>query len=226
MCKHRILVSLFSLFITLSAIAQSGPSTWVELEFSKKIIKNLKVEFNPELRLFNDFKIDTYILEGGLSYKVHEYLTVAGYYRYENTHDYKPNKDIYVWEPSNRIALDAKTGFDIDRFTWAFRLRYTNGGDLANSNNDNDSYFRYRAKVDYNIKGSKLIPFASIEAFHDLNANYFDKMRYTGGMAYPLNKNNELSLFYRLQDYLEADNPLKESMNIIGVGYSLKFWMN
>jgi hypothetical protein len=45
-------------------------------------------------------------------------------------------------------------------------------------------------------------------------------MRYTGGLSYPINKSNELSLFYRLQDYSET---AKESMDIIGIGYSLKF---
>ena len=41
-----------------SVFAQSEPSTWVELEFSKKIVKNLKLEFNPELRLFGGFEMD------------------------------------------------------------------------------------------------------------------------------------------------------------------------
>ncbi len=70
------------------------------------------------------------------------------------------------------------------------------------------------------MKGSKLAPYISVEAFHDLILNDVDKMRYTGGLSYPINKNNELSLFYRLQDYSEI---AKESMNIIGIGYSLKF---
>lgn len=226
MIKNKLLIAVASAFLTLSAVAQSDPSTWIELEFSKKIVKNLKVEFNPELRLFNDFQIDTYILEGGLSYKLHDYLTVAGYYRYENTHDYKPNRDVYVWEPSNRFAFDAKTGFDIQRFNVSFRLRYTNGAEIDNPNEDRYSFFRYRAKIDYDINNSKLTPYVSAEAFHDLELNYFDKMRYTGGFAYPLNKNNEVSLFYRLQDYYEYDKLLdekKESMNILGIGYSLKF---
>lgn len=229
MVRKKLLIAVLSVFFALSAVAQSNPSTWVELEFSKKIVRNLKVEFNPELRLFNDFKIDTYILEGGLSYKLHDYLTVAGYYRYENTNDYKPNREVYEWEPSNRFAFDAKTGFDVQRFNLSFRLRYTNGAEVNNPDEGRYSFFRYRTKIDYDIKGSKLIPTASIEAFHDLDANYFDKMRYTGGVAYPLNKNNELSLFYRLQDYLEdpeIDEILhedKESMHIIGIGYSLKF---
>lgn len=226
MAKSKILLSIICVFLAFTAIAQSGPNTWVELEFSKKIIKNLKVEFNPELRFYEDFRMDTYILEGGLSYKLHQYLTVAGYYRYENTNDYKPNRDVYVWEPSNRYAFDAKTDVDINRFNIAFRLRYTNGAEINNPDEDRYSFFRYRGKVDYDIKGSKIIPSVSVEAFHELKENYFDKMRYTGGLAYPLNKNNELSLFYRLQDYLELENSLdekKESMNIIGVGYSLKF---
>ena len=229
MAKNKILIFILSLFISTAAIAQSNPSTWIELGFSKKIVKNLKVEFNPELRFFNDFKMDSYILEGGLSYKLHDYLTVAGYYRYENTNDYKPNREVYVWEASNRFAFDAKTGFDIQRFDVSFRLRYTNGAEVDRPDEERLSFLRYRTKIDYDIKGSKFIPYASLEAFHDLKENYFDKIRYTGGLAYPLNNDNELSLFYRLQDCLEdpsIDEALvdkKESMHIIGIGYSLKF---
>lgn len=225
MTRNKLLIVILSFILSSSAIAQSGPNPWAELEFSKKIVKNLRLEFNPELRFYNDFRMDTYILEGGLSYKLHKYLSVAGYYRYENTNDYKPKKDIYVWEPANRFALDAKTDVDVARFNFSFRLRYTSGAKVNQVTNENDSYFRYRAKAEYNIKGSKLVPYVSYEVFHDLKQNYFDKMRYTGGLAYPLNKNNELSLFYRLQDYLEYNSleDKKESLNIIGVGYSLKF---
>jgi len=231
MAKNKILIFILSLFLSTAAIAQSDPSTWIELEFSKKIVKNLKFEFNPELRLFGGFKMDTYILEGGLSYKLHDYLTLAGYYRYENEYNYRDGRDIYEWEPSNRFAFDAKTGVELARFNFQFRLRYTNGSDLDQEDKKHYSFLRYRGKIDYDIKGSKIIPYVSLEAFHDLDANYFDKMRYTGGLAYPLNKNNELSLFYRLQDYLEDPNAnsdelldeKKESMNIIGIGYSLKF---
>lgn len=204
----------------LSGYAQNGPSTWIELEFSKKIVNNLKIEFNPELRLLSDFKMDTYILEGGLSYKLHKYLTIAGYYRYENAWDYKKSTGAYKGQiASNRLAFDAKSGFYLDRFEFQFRLRYTNGADFDQTTDDRTSYFRYRAKIDYDIKNSKLVPFLSIEAFHDLILNDVDKMRYTGGLLYPINKSNELSLFYRIQDY----SGLKTSMDIIGVGYSLKF---
>lgn len=226
MMRKKLLIVVLSVVTALSAVAQSDPSTWLELGFSKKIVKNLKVEFNPELRLFGGFEMDKYILEGGLSYKLHDYLTVAGYYRYENERNFRDKREIYEWEASNRFAFDAKTGVELSRFNFQFRLRYTNGADFDKTTDDTYSFFRYRGKLDYDIKGSKIIPYVSAEAFHDLKLNYFDKMRYTGGVAYPLTKDSELSVFYRLEDYYEYNELVdekKESRNIIGLGYSLKF---
>lgn len=219
--RNKINILIFFILLAFVGYAQSGPSTWVELEFSKKIIKNLKVEFNPELRLLGGFEMDSYILEGGLSYKLHKYLTLAGYYRFEETWDYKKSTGAYKGKiSSNRMAFDAKSGFEIKRLAIQFRVRYTNGADFDQTTDDKASYFRYRAKIDYDIKGSKFVPFVSAEAFHDLILKDVDKMRYTTGLAYSINKNNEVGLFYRLQDYSETD---KSSINIIGIGYSLKF---
>jgi hypothetical protein len=219
MKKSRLLLVFLPLFFAFSGFAQNGLSTWFELGISKKITKNLKIEFNPELRLLGGFKMDSYILEGGLSYNLHQYLTVAGYYRYEDVYDYKNSTGEYKDQTAqNRIALDIKTGFEWKRLDVQFRLRYTNGADFDQTTNDKASYFRYRAKTSYDIKGSKLVPFASVEVFHDLILKEVDKIRYTGGLEYPFNKKNELSLFYRLQDY----SGVKQSVNIIGIGYSLK----
>ena len=225
MKKIRILLFLLSVLFTTSTFAQNGPSTWFELEFSKKIVKNLKVEFNPELRLHGGFEMDTYILEGGLSYKLHKYLTLAGYYRYENEYNYREKRQIYEWEPSNRFAFDARSGFALNRFDFKFRIRYTNGSDFDQTTDDKTSYFRYRAKIDYNIKDSKLTPYLSVEVFHDLILKDLDKIRYTSGLTYSINKKNEIGLFYRLQDYIEPAGTLtkNESINIVGIGYSLSF---
>jgi len=219
--RNKINLLILAMLFSFSGYAQSGTSTWVELEFSKEIWKNMKVEFNPELRMLGGFEMDSYILEGGLSYKLHKYFTLAGYYRFEKEWKYNNSTGAYKGQvSSSRMAFDAKSGFELKRLAIQFRVRYTNGADFDQTTNDKASYFRYRAKLDYDIKGSKLVPFASVEAFHDLILNDVDKIRYTAGMAYSINKNNELGLFYRLQDYLEAD---KISMNIIGIGYSLKF---
>ncbi|OFX62298.1 MAG: hypothetical protein A2066_02355 [Bacteroidetes bacterium GWB2_41_8] len=219
MLRNKLILFILLVLPVISAFSQTAPATWLELEFSKKIVKNLKVEFNPELRLASGFEMDSYIFEGGLSYKLNEYLTIAGYYRFENEYNYREKRKIYEWESSNRLAFDAKSGFNLDRFDIQIRLRYTNGADFDQTTSDKASYFRYRTKLDYDIKGSKLVPFISAEVFHDLILKGVEKSRYTGGLAYPINKSNEISIYYRLQDYTDA----KTSLNILGLGYSLKF---
>lgn len=226
--KNKIILLAIAVLFTFSGYTQSEPSTWMELEFSKKIINNLKIEFNPELRLFGGFEMDSYILEGGLSYKLHKHLTLASYYRYEDEYKYKNSTGAYKGqESSNRLAFDAKTGVEIQRFNLQFRLRYTKQIDFNNSGSE----FRYRAKVDYDIKSSKFVPFASVELFQDQSLTKLEKevitgdfkninkIRYTGGLAFNLNKNNEISLFYRLQN-----NRIKfEKTNILGFSYSHNF---
>lgn len=226
--RNKIVVLLIILLSSFSGYTQDDPSTWVELGFSKKIVKNLKLEFNPELRVYGNFKMDSYIFEGGLSYKLHKYLTLASYYRYEDEYQYKKKSGEYKGqESSQRIAIDAKSGFELSRINFQFRIRYTNGLFINNSSSE----FRYRAKVDYDIKNSKFVPFASAEFFHDqtiANADRemisgsfttFDKIRYTAGLAYNISNNDEISLFYRLQN-----NRIKvEKTNIIGISYSHDF---
>jgi hypothetical protein len=91
MIKKIVLLSILVSAFAFSVIAQNRPSAWFELGFSKDLTKKLKFEFNPELRLqdgfkmdsTNGFKMDSYILESGLSYKLNKYISFAGYYRFE-----------------------------------------------------------------------------------------------------------------------------------------------
>jgi hypothetical protein len=226
--RNKLLLILFIVNFSLTGFAQKFPATWMELEVSKQVIKNLKIELNPELRLLDSLKMDSYILEGGLSYKLHKYLTLASYYRYEDVYKYKKKSGAYKGQENfSLLAFDAKSGFDIDRFGIQFRLRYTQGIYA----NNNASEFRFRTKIDYDIKNCKLIPYVSVEVFHDylvlstdreLISGQFqgvDKIRYTFGTSYTINKNNEASIYYRLQD-----NRIKNTMsNILGLGYSFDF---
>ena len=226
--KNKILLLLLVFCLTFSGFAQKFPATWIELGVSKKIVENLKIELNPELRLLDSLKMDSYILEGGLSYKLHKYLTVASYFRYEDEYKYKKKSGKYKGqESSNRLAFDAKSGFELQRFNFQFRLRFTQG---LYANND-ASEFRFRTKIDYDIKGSKFVPFVSVEIFNDQTIlsvdretisgglKNIDKIRYTAGVSYAINKNNEANLYYRLQDSRIND----KITNILGLGYSLDF---
>lgn len=128
--SNKILLLFLPLLLVFSGYTQNNPSTWFELGFSKEVVKNLKIEFNPELRLLGGFKMDSYILEGGLSYKLHKYLTLSSYYRYEDEYDYKKKTGAYKGQLSlNRLAFDAKSGIELYRFNFQLRLRFTKGID-------------------------------------------------------------------------------------------------
>jgi hypothetical protein len=224
----RLILSFCLVGFSFSAFAQKFPATWFEVGISKEIAKNLKLEFNPELRFLDSLKMDSYILEGGLSYKVHKYFSLAGFYRFDQVYKYKKKNGEYKGQESlNMLAFDAKSGIDVSRFGISARLRYTHG--IFDFNNASE--IRFRTKLDYNIRNCKFSPYASVEFFHDylildvereVISGYFngvDKIRYVVGTSYAFNKNHELSVYYRIQD-----NRIKnETNNVIGIGYNFDF---
>jgi len=225
---RRILICLFLSGFALSSPAQKFPATWFEVGVSKEIVKNLKFEFNPELRLLDSLKMDSYILEGGLSYKIHKYFTLSGFYRYDTEYKYKKKNGEYKGkEALHMLACDAKSRVEMDRFGLSFRLRYIQG--LFEFNDASE--LRFRTKVDYNIRNSKFVPYASVEFFHDFLTldeerelisgalQGIDKIRYVFGTSYAFNKKHELSVYYRIQDTRIKDT----YNNVIGIGYSFDF---
>lgn len=212
--KIILLILLFGLFKNVSGQSVTWPATWFEFGLSKKISKNIKLEFTPELRYFEDFKLDSYILEGGVYYKVHKYLSIGSLYRFEN--EYKAKKAMF--SPSHRGEFFAATGFDYNRFKLQFRVLYVNDLGIAPATNNEASYFRYRAKLEYGFKSTHLTTYISSELYHDLILKEIDKQRYTLGIAYTLRKKSEIGLFYRIQY-----RPIEEITEpILGVGYEIK----
>lgn len=224
--KHVFLLLLLVTFLATKGFSQ--PGYWTELELSKEIVKNVKIELNPELRVLHDLKMDSYILEGGISYKPFKYLGIASYYRFEKEWDYKRSTGAYQGKNTiKRLAFDLKSGFEVSRFSLSGRVRYAKG--LDSETNENE--IRYRAKVEYNIKGIKINPFVSVELFDEKSVTEaekntisgglkaINKIRYTGGLLYEINKNNSVSVFYRLQD-----NRVTELISeVIGLSFSHDF---
>ena len=209
---RKIFLLLHVLILTsIVSWAESGPAFWYDFELSKKVISGLTFEFSPALRLAPGFERDKYIIDCGVEYKFHKALVVAGSYRYYN--EKKKNED----EIGHRYAFDIKSGYDVQRFKFQARLRYL---DYFNAGNLDDAMpvLRYRIKAAYEIKNSGLLPYTSIEFFHDFQNKELYKRRYTTGVKYDLNKKNELSLFYRIQDATKNTDLL----HIVGVAYQLK----
>ena len=84
-----------------------------------------------------------------------------------------------------------------------------------------DHKLRSRLQVSYNIKGFPFEPFAEVEVYNELDKAFaLDKVRYTVGTEYKINKKNKLKVYYRYQDYADID---EVNGHALGLGYAFEF---
>lgn len=95
------------------------------------------------------------------------------------------------------------------RFSVYLRSRYLYQGNSF----DYHSVVREKIGVSYNIRKTKLKPESSVECFYILNES-INKIRYTLLISYPITKNIDLELAYRIQQQFYVNNP--ETLFIFG----------
>ena len=81
---------------------------------------------------------------------------------------------------------------------------------------------RHKASLQYDIKGIPLIPEIEAEIFIPFSkqdALMIDEYRLWAGLAYALNKKNEISLKFGIQQEVNVADPWRAY--ILGIGYSL-----
>ena len=78
---------------------------------------------------------------------------------------------------------------------------------------------RSRFMAEYKISAIPLTPFASVETF---NAWNLEKIRYTVGGDWRINKKNTVTLFYRYQN-VNDDSDMEPNRHSIGLSYKVKF---
>jgi hypothetical protein len=64
--------------------------------------------------------------------------------------------------------------------------------------------------VDYDIPGSKVVPYIAAEMHYQLNnpdGNEIDDWRYTAGIEFPLSKNMNIDTFFRLKQEVNVKKP-------------------
>lgn len=184
--------------------------TRTEIKLSYELVDKLTLSLSPEIRWDESFGISKYMLESGISYKPLKGLSLGGSYRFVvNPRDNKATEYLH------RFALFTSYKKKIERFEPSLRVKYTNyTEDLTLG-----EFLRYRAKLEYDIKGSKITPLISAEAFHYLSENQIYKMRYSIGAEYKINKKSSVGLGYMLDYYLTQ----YQNKHIIKVGYTYKF---
>ncbi len=211
--KYKLIALCFCILSSLSAHSQEVENdfqTRAEIKLGLFQAKKWKFSLTPEFRFDETFSVDKYLLEIKGEFAPSKLITLGASYRFiGNARENNPTEYLH------RFAFDAEVEQTFKRWEPSFRLRYTNySEDIADG-----EFLRYKAALNYDIKGSKLTPLISAEAYHELSNKEFYKMRYAVGFKYKLNKKNAINIGYKLDYYLNEYS----NKHILYLSYKIKF---
>lgn len=216
---------------------------WTSAELEKKIAKGLDVSLEGEFRTRDVVKtVDRWSLGLQASYKLTKWLAVSAGYTFLDY--YQPleitNKGNYIpeyWQAKHRFQVSLTGKLKVDRFTFALRERWqytyrpsqtTEKYDGDDGSQMDDEYIkgkgknvlRSRLQIDYDIAKCKVNPFASWELYHSLHGDGLEKMRWSVGAEWKINKKNQLDIYYLYQNKADDD---EADGSAVCIGYKFKF---
>lgn len=234
------------LFATATFAQSDDFGVWASVAAEKKIDKRLSVGLEGEMRTRNNVgTFDRWSLGGDVDYKLLSWLKAsAGYtflwdhnarYRYDDDGDVK--KEAHYWGPRHRVQVSLTGSCDVGplelslRERWQYTYRPEQTVDryvVKDDDYESKTYsgkgknvLRSRLQLSYKIAGCPVKPYVSAELY---NAWSVEKVKYTVGANWKLNKQHTLGLYYRYQDVrAEEDEFDKVNSHILGVEYKFKF---
>ena len=223
--KHlKTIFLIISLLAVNQLSAQDDLGSSLSVDITKKIIPRLNLSLEEDFRLRDNLsETDRFSTTLDLSYKPWKFLKLGGAYNLINY-----NHETKGWEVRHRYYFYATGSYRFNRFTVSLRERFQSTyrvGIKETSKRANPKlYLRSRLEVEYDIRSCKFEPYASVELYNTLNdpqGNKMNKLRYTAGSKYKLNKRNSLQLYYRYINFKDDDEG--NGKHMIGLGYSYKF---
>lgn len=200
MRKSNIVFLLFFPFL-LSAQEQDF-QIWTKLGVSHSINKALKVTIDQGYRLRENAALSDVLFSNvSIRYKFNKSWSTASGYRLINDFDF----DMQT-ETKHRLYVDVNYRTKFKR--WEFKNR------LRNQIQSGTFTLRDKISLSYNIRKTPLEPYSSFEVFH--RNEELNKWRYTFGISYPVSKDIDFSMYYRLQQGFNSNSP---QLYILGVGF-------
>lgn len=224
MKQLKILFFTASLLTIHTLSAQDDLGSSLSADITKRIIPGLNLSLEEDFRLRDNLsEVDRFSTTLELSYKPWKFLKLGGAYNLINY-----NHETKGWEVRHRYYFFATGSYRINRFTVSLRERFQStyrvGVKETSIRANPKLYLRSRLEVEYDIRNCKFEPFASVELYNTLNdpqGNKMNKLKYTAGSKYKLNKRNSLQLYYRYVNFKDDDEG--NGKHMIGLGYSYKF---
>jgi hypothetical protein len=224
--KKLFSVLVFSaglLGINTSFAQENDFQTWTNIGIQKKITDKLKFSLSEELRLCeNSSRMKTLYSDAGLTYTLNKTFRIGGFYRLITSYD--PAES---YTNSQRVYTDISARHEFKRIMVVFRTRFQArvlNADRDPGNNPT-TYNRNKLTLNYNIRHSSLSPFLGAEMFYQLNngeGNKIDKLRFSAGTEYEINKKQNLVVYYMLQQEVNAIDPVRAFIFGLQYTYNLK----
>lgn len=222
MTIRKVILTSMLLMVASAAYCQDDFGIWYNVSAEHKLVKRLQIDLSASLRTFsNAGKIEEAFLEGGLTFKITKFLSVAGAYRLTDSREKDDSYHI-----RHKWFADIKGSASIGDLLLIARIRFEERYKtyfLDENDNIPVSHGRYRLKALYNIPSFPVNPFISSEIFSPMFSDArrkIDKGRYMAGVEYNIAKRYSVEFAYMFQrDYL----PHITDINIISLEYNLKF---
>ena len=139
--------------------------------------------------------------------------------RYQFTHRMRSycDRERWYYDPYHKMFPEDVPEYYVDDDPESDGYSYMTDTKKAKS----DHKLRSRLSVSYDIKQCPFEPFAEVEVYNELDKAFaYDKIRYTVGADYKINKEHKLTFYYRYQDYADID---EVSGHVLGIGYAFEF---
>jgi hypothetical protein len=172
---------------------------WYSFSINKKIVKKLNVRLKSGLRVRENSSLYSkqfFDLKMQVRYK--KRLSLSSGYRYATNWD----KRLQI-SNNHRFYIDLSyKNKIIKRLSYSIRNRWQNQGYIYAYN----TTLRQKFLLAYNIRKTKLRPSIATEYFLKLEDG-INKLRSTIAIAYPMTKNLDIDLAYRIQQDFFVNNP-------------------
>lgn len=197
-------------------VAMDGAGMAFKVSLSGKIHRNFSFLFEEDIRPKSNFRqAEWFLTTGEVNYTVNHYLkTGVGYML---LCQYKASDEL-----RNRYYIYASGNYPIGHFTLSLRERFQSTYKTGLQHPKN--YLRTMLTLSYKIRKTGLSPFAYAEIFNDTGYQgqmHTDRIRFSAGSDYKINKQNSLQLYYRYHIF-NAYDPVNYKHGI-GLTYAHRF---
>jgi long-subunit fatty acid transport protein len=216
-------ISLLLLATNLYCLAQEEDARlWLQASVEKKIIPKVSVELVFGLRRAENYsRTESYYTQLGFEYKLFKFLHAGVIYRHSDKREYKPNfhhRDRGgAWVQFRKKIYK---GLSVD-YRIFYQRQYT---DMNRSEKGfiPSNYIRNKIKLQLDRK-KRYKPYVSTELFYQIkyNKSEFNRVRFSAGVAYELNKYHQVTPSYMIQKEINEPNPV--TSYVIGLDYKYSF---